>query len=39
MLAYLDVYVEECSVVCLCGPLVSLGMMVMKPSIIVGKEL
>jgi len=37
--AYQDIYVEECSAVCLCGPLVSLGMIVMKPGFIAGKDL
>ena len=39
MPAYQDIYVEECSAVCLCGPLVSLGMIVMKPGFIAGKDL
>jgi len=37
--AYQDIYVEESSAVCLCGPLFSLGMIVMKPSFFEGKDL
>jgi hypothetical protein len=36
---YQDNYVGECSLVCLCGPFVSRGMIVMKPIFIAGKDL